>query len=193
MKKLLKLLSITVLISPSYVSAGLLCDQLSADPLFAEPEREYLLSLCGTELAVHSGPIVFMEGGFLPFPEHFYLRVPTGPEIKLASGQLARIGSYEEALRWPYGTVRIVKNDDGQLGREQSVQLIESYGLSWSSRQCALPISLEFIEKTVPGWEFVGQFHRLRIGSTVVLLGGGSENLAIVLAETFARLNCGDK
>lgn len=193
MNKFLIILYVVALFIPPDANADLLCERLKADPSFAESEREYLLNLCDTKLIDHSGPIVFIEGGFLPLPEHFYLTVPDGPEIKMASGQLTKMKTYEDAIKWPYGTIHITQNEVNQPENEQSIELIESAGLSWSSLQCELPITLESFEKAAPGWEFVGQFYRLRIGGTAILLGGGSENLAVTLTETFARLNCDEQ
>lgn len=190
MRSISILLMVVALFSAPGVNAEPLCERLAADPLLLKSERKYLLGLCEAEIAKHPGPIVLVEGGFLPFPEHFYLRIPTRSSIELSSGLLLRITGYEEALNWPYSTIRITQSSESLSGRLSSERLIESPGLDWASRMCLLPIDLQYFEESWPGTSFVGQFFRLHIGRTEILLSGDSRNLAVVLAETYARWNC---
>jgi len=175
----------------SHSMASSLCEQLLAQPEYLEEERSYLLRMCDMSLPGANGPIIHLENGFLPLLNEFYVKIPEKDEIALASSLSPKLRSFDRKMDWPYGVIWIRPIDRSKT-QENAVQEepIHSEVLSEASNMCGFGISLIYYEERAPDLDFVGKFFELKIGDTVVLFGGGSEALAIVTGEMFARLNC---
>lgn len=187
-----RLLFVFLLSAATFQSmASSLCEQLLAHPDHLEDERSYLLRVCDMSAPDTNGPTIRLENGFLPILNEFYLKVPERAEIVLASSLSPKLLGFDKKMTWPYGVIWIrPTNESRTQGNSVQEKPIKSEVLSEASNMCGFEISLTYYEERAPELDFVGEFFELRIGDTLVLFGGGSEALAIVTGEMFARLNC---
>ena len=178
----------------SCAMATLQCEQLRNETLpVPEYEREHLVDLCDATLDQHKGPIVSMEGGFLPFPDQFYVQIPERAHVELASGAVIRAGSIEEMENWPYGVVEIGDLSEFYYYKRSgstNINVVESQGVKHARNRCSIPIEVIDFDRSHPSLSAIFDYQEIHLGDTAVLLIDGSVYLAIALVETFARLNC---
>lgn len=191
--RFLRLIAIVLLLWSHTVIAVGICDRLSSDRSFAESERNYLVALCSVEIEEHEGPLVRIEGGFLPLPKQFYLKIPDSEVVLLSSAWQVNQGSLKEIEEWPFGTVQISRQSRVANREDIEFDHISSSTLDSASDSCALPMKLREFRHSLTDSKYITEFYELRIGETFVLLGGGSRNFAFVLADNFARLNCANE
>ncbi|NBD95121.1 MAG: hypothetical protein GVY11_01415 [Gammaproteobacteria bacterium] len=170
---------------------GHYCESLRNDEVEVGHERQYLLRLCDATPSSHAGPIISIEGGFLPVLEQFYFRIPADNEIELFSGRSPKITSYKERVNWPYGVIWIRKYEEEERDPDAGSPVHQNQDvLSTASEACDMVFSLSEYEESAPHLDFTLIKHELRIGDSLVVLGGGSQHLAAVLAEVYVQWNC---
>lgn len=170
---------------------GEYCDSIRDRAVDVGHERQYLLRLCNATPSNHAGPIISIEGGFLPILGEFYFKIPEDNEIELFSGRSPKITSYKERVDWPYGVIWIRKFEEAERDPGAVTSEHQNPGvLSTASEACDMAFSLSKYEESAPDLDFTLIKHELRIGNSLVVLGGGSQHLAAVLAEVYVHWNC---
>lgn len=167
------------------------CYEISSGEAEVGEERAYLERFCQIELATHKGVVAAVEGGFLPFLEEFYLMVPERSEIYLSSSGSFRNATFAELVHWPYGSIWIYRSDWLEEERiETALKVVESSYLTNVSESCDKVVRLSFGEVSGEQLEFTFEVYELRIGDTVIRMSQASVAFAVVIAETFKRINC---
>jgi len=167
------------------------CSRIRSGALQVEEERAYLLELCNAEIASHEGPIVLIEGGFLPILKNYYLMIPDGNDITLSSSRAVRGQSFSELTKWPYGSIWISRADTGeQRPSVFDLEEVNSRLLMDYSKACNMDFRLLAGQASHASTEFSTQIYELVIGESLIRMSRGSIHLAMVSAETYARINC---
>lgn len=168
-----------------------LCFEIKSGVADVGEELAYLERLCDIEIDSHRGVVASVEGGFLPFLEEFYLKVPERNEIYLSASRSFRDRTFDQLVQWPYGSIWIFRADWVEEDRPKlALSAVDSPYLVNVAKDCNKGVELShgIVSGDQLDFEFV--VHELKIGNTVIRMSQASEAFAIVIAETFRRLNC---
>lgn len=182
---LLVIVIILYMVSARSVWASSFCDG------FADQEKpdlsgaQAVSEVCAAEIGSFTGTFAYVENGFLPIPQYFYLKLPHENYISMDSAQMAN-GEFD----WPYGVLMISDLERSRLQHSSEKNEIKHRVIHEFRKECEISLNVWALRFEMPGSKYAPYFIEAQLGQTRISLAGKPSDLMLAMLDSFIRLNC---